>query len=135
MSQFALSDAARVKLNSELARHESCQRFTAATAFVVAPLGAAKRTHPITFVALVGELRLAHQQLPPGERLQLRPVAAIGKLRSPRQYPRPSKAAKFIPAGKPLRHLRLGNDQPFQNPRIILRRQIIFTLVSNASSQ
>ena len=37
MRQFALSDAARVKLNSELARHESRQRFAATTAFVVAP--------------------------------------------------------------------------------------------------
>ena len=37
MRQFALSDAARVKLNSELARHKSRQRFAASTAFVVAP--------------------------------------------------------------------------------------------------
>ena len=37
MRQFALSDAARVKLNSELARHKSRQRFAAATAFVLAP--------------------------------------------------------------------------------------------------
>jgi hypothetical protein len=37
MRQFALSDAARVKLNSELARHKSRQRFAATTAFVVAP--------------------------------------------------------------------------------------------------
>jgi len=68
-------------------------------------------------------------------RLEFRPVTAIGELRPPRQNPHPSKSAELIPTGKPLRHLRLGNDQPFQNPRIILRRQIIFTLVSNASSQ
>jgi hypothetical protein len=37
MRQFALSDAARVKLNSELAHHKSRQRFAATTAFVVAP--------------------------------------------------------------------------------------------------
>ena len=95
----------------------------------------AEWSHFIPFIALVGELRLAHQQLPPGERLQLRPVAAVGKLQPPRQNPHPSKSAELIPAGKLLRHLRLGNDQPFPNPRIILRRQIIFTLVSNASSQ
>ena len=37
MRQFALSDAARVKLNGELARHKSRQRFAASTAFVLAP--------------------------------------------------------------------------------------------------
>jgi hypothetical protein len=37
MRQFALSDAARVKLNGELARHKSRQRFAATTAFVLAP--------------------------------------------------------------------------------------------------
>ena len=40
MREFALSDAARGKLNSELAHHESHQRIAVATAFVVAPLGA-----------------------------------------------------------------------------------------------
>jgi hypothetical protein len=39
MRQFALSDAAHVKLNSELAHHKLRQRIAAATAFVVAPLG------------------------------------------------------------------------------------------------
>ena len=97
--------------------------------------GADEGSNFLPLIALVGELRLAHQKLPPGKRLQLRPITAIGKLRPPRQYPRPGKAAELIPTGKPLRHLRLGNDQPFPIPRIILRRQIIFTLVSNASSQ
>jgi len=60
-----------------------------------------ERSHLVPFIALVGELRLAHQKQPPGERLQLRPITAIGELRPPRQYPRPSKAAKFIPAGEP----------------------------------
>lgn len=83
--------------------------------------GAAERTHPFPLIALIGELRLTHQQLPPGERLELRPVAAIGKLRPPRQNPRPGKATKLIPAGKTHRHFRLGNDQPFPSPSIILR--------------
>ena len=78
----------------------------------------AERTYPFPLIALVGELRLAQQELPPGERLQLRPIAAISKLRPPRQNPRPSKAAKLIPAGKPLCHFRLGNDQPFPSPSI-----------------
>lgn len=69
----------------------------------------------------VGELRLVHQELPPGERLQLRPVTTIGKLRSPRQNPRPGKSAELIPPGKPHRHLRLGDNQPFPSPSIILR--------------
>lgn len=56
----------------------------------------AKRTHLIPFIALVSELRLAQQELPPGERFELRPIAAIGKLRPPRQNPRPSKAAAFL---------------------------------------
>ena len=81
----------------------------------------AEKTHPFPFVALVGELRLAHQKQPPGERLQLRPIAAVDKLRPPRQYPRPGKATKLIPAGKPLCLFRLGNDQPFPSPSIILR--------------
>ena len=80
----------------------------------------AKRTHAISLIALISKLRLAHQKLPPGKRLQLRPVTAIGKLRPPLQNPRPSKASKFIPTGKPLRHLRLGNDQPFPSPNIVL---------------
>ena len=71
MRQFALSDAARVNLNSELPHHKSRQRFAAATAFVVTPLGAAERSHLIPFVALIGKLRLAQQELPPGERLKL----------------------------------------------------------------
>jgi hypothetical protein len=41
-------------------------------------------------------LQLAHQKLPPGERLQFRPIAPIGKFRPPRQNPRPSEGAEYI---------------------------------------
>ena len=81
----------------------------------------AERSHLVPFVALIGKLRLAHQELPPSNRLQLRPIAAIGKLRPPRKNTRPCEAAELIPAGESLRHFRLGNDQPFPSPSIILR--------------
>ena len=96
MRQFALSDAARVKLNSELAHHKSRQLFAATTAFVLAPLGAAEGSNFVPLIALVDKLRLAHQELPPSERSQFRPIAAIGKLRPPRQNPRPGKAAELL---------------------------------------
>ena len=101
MRQFALSDAARVNLNSELPHHKSRQRSAAATAFVVAPLGAAERSHLIPFVALIGKLRLAQQELPPGKRLQLQPGATVGKLRASAKESAPRQIRQTIPAGEP----------------------------------
>jgi hypothetical protein len=48
MRQFALSDAARGKLNCELAHHKSRQRLAATTAFVVAPKAQCTTEQPIT---------------------------------------------------------------------------------------
>jgi hypothetical protein len=46
MRQFALSDAARVELNSELTHYKSRERFAATTVFVVAPQAPPKGRTP-----------------------------------------------------------------------------------------
>ena len=92
-----------------------------------------ERSHLVPFIASVDKLRLAQQELPPDKRIQLRPVATVGKLQPPRENTRPGEAAKLIPTGKPLRHFRLGNDQPFPSLSIILLGPISFTYRINTN--